>query len=75
MKQKIKYKVFASCSDQFFYSKIVYVNSAIYQSEDDQIDYIRESLSDEILFHDIDEWANEGGETIDNLSIDRIIKI
>lgn len=72
---KIKYKVYASCSDYFCYSKIVFVDSKKYQSEDERLDFIREFLSDEISEHDIDDWIDEGGERIDLLSIERIEKI
>lgn len=70
----VKYKVTASYTDCLYFSRIVEVDTAIYPSQEDQMNYVEE-YSEEDAYPNFEGWDADGNKIIDYLTIESIEKI
>ena len=71
----VKYKVIASYTDRFYFTRIVEVNSEHYPSTNNQISYVDDFIQEDFGQNNFDEWDEDGGEIIDFFTIESIEKI
>lgn len=71
----VKYKAIASYLDRFFFTRVIEVDDSIYVSEDERIDYLTDSLFEDFKDSQFENWDEDGGEIVEDFSIDEIIRI
>lgn len=71
----VKYKAVASYTDRLYFTRMVEVDSALYPSEEEQMDYVEDYLYEDFYEHNFEGWDEDGGDVIDCFTIETIEKI